>query len=180
MKTLLIVALLAIIVGGFTFFQASQYDTGWRQLMPPETDNEFTKKQAQMIQLNGSYRKLSLQDNEKLTIQIQYGKDSEIYERMLLGRDHNEVSLFIYNYPGRYAIGSFERKERVTELRIVDEKQTSSRLYDRPLDYMASTIRDTGLGDYEEELILNDKTIYFFKVSLKKERAEQDEGDNSE
>ena len=172
MKALLIIPVLALIIGGCTFSRTSQFDSGWLQLIPPKTDNEFTKKQVQLIELNGSYRKLSIREDEKLKIQIQYGQDSEIEEITFLGKDHSEVSIYVYNYPGRYAYGPYEYKERITELKIVDENRTRTSLYERPLVYTKSTIRDTGLGDYEEELMLREETIYFFKVGLRKEEAE--------
>lgn len=169
MKAISIVGVLVSILIGIVVFTARDYDTGWRELMPPKAKNEFSKKQAEMMQLTGAYRILSLKENEKITIKIQSETEHNNSEKTIFGRDSSEVSIYVYNYPGMYRQG---RNEYVTEIKIADENTVITSLLDRPIHYTKGSLLNHGRGDYKEELLNEGKTIYLLQISLEKEQAE--------
>ena len=170
MKAISIVGVLVSILIGIAVFTTRGYDTGWRELMPPKTENEFSKKQAEMMGLRGVYRRLSLKENEKITIKIQSETEPNTSEKTIFGRDSSEVSIYVYNYPGMYRQGS---KEGVTEIKIADKNTVTTSLLDRPHFYTNGSLLNHGRGDYKEELLNEGKTIYLLQISLEKEQAEQ-------
>lgn len=169
MKAIFIVGVLVSILIGIVVFTTRDYDTGWLELMPPKTKNEFSKKQAEMMQLTGVYRMLSLKENEKITIKIQSETGLDRSEKTIFGRDSSEVSIYVYNYPGMYRQG---RNECVTEIKIADDDTVTTSLLDRPLYYTKGSLLNHGRGDYKEKLLNEGKTIYSLQISLKKEQAE--------
>jgi hypothetical protein len=175
MKAISAFTVLALLIGGITFFRTKDYDTGWQYLEAPQTDNVFVKKQAEMMQLSGAYRKLKLSKNEQVTVKIKYGPDPKVEEKTIQGKDSSKVTVAVYNYPGRYTQG---RKEHVTEVKIEDGKKVERWMFDRPLHYSAGSLLNHGVGDYRELLTTGEKTIYSLEITIEKKEAEQSPSSN--
>ena len=143
----------------------------WQQLKPPKTDNEFTKKQAELLGLHGSYKKVSIGKKEKLIVQARFNKNSDFETTVIDGSDSREIEIFIYNYPG-YHLSN--RKQNITELRIKTQKKDSSSFYDRPLHYDKSELLPSDENRYFEELELNGESIFYIEINLRIEWADQD------
>lgn len=146
----------------------------WNHLIPPDTNNEFSNKQAELTGLTGVFQKISVGQNERLTILVQFNEEPES-EIIINGRDNEEVEIFIYNYPGRYLRN---RKENVTELKIRTEKTTSSRFYDRPIDWTKSTTSTSTKDRYFEVLKMGDKVIFSLELQISISEVEQNDADN--
>jgi len=138
----------------------------WQQLNPPETDNEFSKKQAELIGLRGYYKKISIRKNEKLVMDARFDEKSDFETTVFNGSDSREIEIFIYNYPGRHKLN---RKQNITELRIKTQNKDSSRFYDRPTHYHQSVLDVSDENRYFEELKLNGESIFYIEINLKVE-----------
>jgi hypothetical protein len=136
----------------------------WQQLNPPKTNNEFSKKQAQLLGLHGSYKKISLKKDEKLIIETRFDKESEFETTVIKGRDSRKIEVFVYNYPGYH---SLNRKENVTELRIKTQKTDRSSFHDRPLFYDKSEQLSSNENHYLENLELNGESIFYIEINLR-------------
>ena len=136
----------------------------WQQLTPPKTNNEFSKKQAELVGLSGSYKKISIGKKETLIVETRFDAKSDFETTIILGSDSREIEIFVYNYPGYHQLN---RKGHITELRIKTEQGTTSKFYDRPLHYDASTTLSTDKNRYFEELKLNGESVFYIEINLR-------------
>ncbi|CAA6691209.1 MULTISPECIES: hypothetical protein [unclassified Lentimonas] len=138
----------------------------WQQLTPPKTNNEFSKKQAELLGLSGSYKQISIGKNETLIVQTRLDAKSDFETTVIKGSESRKIELFVYNYPGYHQLN---RKGNLTELRIKTDLNDRSTFYDRPLRYDASELLNTDKNRYLEELKLNGESIFYLEINLRVE-----------
>ncbi|CAA6678641.1 MULTISPECIES: hypothetical protein [unclassified Lentimonas] len=136
----------------------------WQQLTPPKTNNEFSRKQAALLGLHGSYKKISIGKKEKLIVETRFDAKSDFETTVILGSDSRKIEIFVYNYPGYHQLN---RKGNITELRIKTEKKNSSSFYDRPRHYDSSIMLNTDKNRYFEELKWQGESIYYIEINLR-------------